>query len=46
MRRLTLKEVMEQYGGIIPLDAVLRPDDDEIAATAAARQAATRPGPV
>jgi hypothetical protein len=42
MRRLTLKEVREQYGGVIPPDAVLRPDDDEIAATAAARQAAAR----
>jgi len=42
MRRLTLKEVREQYGGILPPDAVLRPDDDEIAATAAARQAAVR----
>jgi len=42
MRRLTLKEVMEQYGGILAPDAVLRPDDDEIAATAAARQAAAR----
>ena len=40
MRELTLKEVREQYGGILPPDAVLRPDDDEIAATAAARQAA------
>jgi len=44
MRELTLKEVQEQYGGIIPPDAVLRPDEDEIAATAAARQAA-RPTP-
>ena len=42
MRELTLKEVREQYGGILPPDAVLRPDDDEIAATAAARQAAAR----
>jgi CRP-like cAMP-binding protein len=42
VRELTLKEVREQYGGILPPDAVLRPDDDEIAATAAARQAATR----
>jgi hypothetical protein len=30
MRRLTLREVQEQYGGILPPDAVLRPDDDEI----------------
>ena len=30
MRRLTLKEVREQYGGILPPDAVFRPDDDEI----------------
>jgi len=42
VRELTLKEVQEQYGGILPPDAVLRPDDDEIAATAAARQAAAR----
>jgi len=42
VRELTLKEVREQYGGILPPDAVLRPDDDEIAATAAARQAAAR----
>jgi CRP-like cAMP-binding protein len=34
--------VREQYGGILPPDAVFRPDDDEIAATAAARQAAAR----
>jgi hypothetical protein len=44
MRRLTLREVQEQYGGILPPDAVLCPDDDEIAAAAAARQAA-RPTP-
>jgi hypothetical protein len=43
MRRLTLKEVMEQYGGIIPPDAVLRPDDDEHAATAAAHCPVQRP---
>lgn len=29
MRRLTLREVNEQHGGILPPDAVLRPDDDE-----------------
>lgn len=29
MRRLTLKEVNEQYGGALPPDAVFRPDDDE-----------------
>jgi hypothetical protein len=45
MRRLTLHEVQEQYGGILPPDAILRPDDDEIAATEAARaaDAARRP---
>lgn len=32
MRRLTLREVREQYGGMLPLDAVLRADDDEEAA--------------
>jgi len=35
MRELTMKEVTEQHGGMLPRDAVLRPDDDEIAATAA-----------
>lgn len=29
MRRLTLREVNEQYGGILPPDATFRPDDDE-----------------
>jgi hypothetical protein len=29
VRRLTLKEVREQHGGILPRDAVFRPDDDE-----------------
>jgi hypothetical protein len=29
MQRLTLREVREQYGGILPPGAVLRPDDDE-----------------
>lgn len=28
MRRLTLTEVREKYGGILPHDAVLRPDDE------------------
>ena len=28
MRRLTLKEVNEQHGGIIPPDATLRPDEE------------------
>ena len=28
MRRLTLKEVNEQHGGMLPPDAVFRPDDD------------------
>lgn len=32
MRRLTLKEVNEQYEGKLPPDAILRPDDDEEAA--------------
>lgn len=49
MRRLTLKEVKEQYGGILPPDAVFRPDDDEEAALEAAcaahaaRRAAAKP---
>jgi hypothetical protein len=29
VRRLTVKEVKEQYGGILPPDAVFRSDDDE-----------------
>ncbi|MFO0821972.1 MAG: helix-turn-helix domain-containing protein [Gemmataceae bacterium] len=29
MRRLTMKEVNEQHGGILPPDAVFRPDDGE-----------------
>lgn len=29
MRRLTLREVDEQYGGVLPPDAVLRPEDDD-----------------
>lgn len=37
MRELTLKEVNEQHGGMLPPDAVFRPDDDEIAATTAAK---------
>jgi hypothetical protein len=32
VRRLTLREVNEQHGGILPPDAVLRPDDHEEAA--------------
>lgn len=39
MRRLTLREVNEEHGGVLPPDAVFRPDDDEIAATEAARAA-------
>lgn len=39
VRRLTLREVNEQYGGILSPDAVLRPDDDELAATEVARAA-------
>ena len=39
MRRLTLREVKELYGGKLPPDAVLRPDDNEIAATEAAHPA-------
>ncbi len=34
MRELTLREVNEQYGGILPPDAVLRPDDAEITPSA------------
>ncbi|MFO0842091.1 MAG: helix-turn-helix domain-containing protein [Gemmataceae bacterium] len=29
MRRLTLREVNEQHGGVLPPDAVFRPDDGE-----------------
>jgi hypothetical protein len=29
MRRLTLKEVNDEHGGILPPDAVFRPDTDE-----------------
>jgi DNA-binding transcriptional ArsR family regulator len=29
MQRLTIREVDEQYGGVLPPDAVLRPDDGE-----------------
>ena len=29
MRRLTMNEVKEQHGGILPPDAILRPDVDE-----------------
>lgn len=32
MRRLTLREVQEQYGGILPPDAVFRADDEDQAA--------------
>ena len=28
MRRLTLKELNEQHGGVLPPDAVLRPDEE------------------
>lgn len=41
MRKLTLTEVNEQHGGKLPPDATLRPDDDEIAATADAKAADT-----
>jgi hypothetical protein len=37
---LTLREVTEQHGGILPPDAVLRPDDDEEAPSPAS---ATKP---
>lgn len=29
MRRLTLKEVQEQHGGVLPPDAVFRPEHDD-----------------
>lgn len=29
MRHLTIQEVIEEYGGNLPADAVLRPDEDE-----------------
>lgn len=45
MRRLTLREVKEQYGGILPPDAVFRPDDDEIAAAASIPAPSPRPAP-
>ena len=35
MRRLTLREVIEQHGGTLPPDAVLRPEDDEETASRA-----------
>lgn len=39
MRRLTLKEVNDRHGGILPPDATLRPDED------AAPVAKTKPRP-
>jgi hypothetical protein len=36
VRRLTLKEVQEQHGGILPPDAVFRPDHEETAPPALA----------
>lgn len=30
MKRLTLREVNERYGGVLPPDAILRPDDAEV----------------
>lgn len=36
MRKLTLKEVNDQHGGILPADAVFRPDADEEPARPAA----------
>lgn len=45
MRELTVREVREQYGGMLPADAILRPDDDERAAMAAAAAAAARRPP-
>jgi hypothetical protein len=30
MRRLTLKEVQDQHGGVLPPDAVFRPDHEEL----------------
>lgn len=28
MRRITMRELQEQYGGVLPPDAILRPDDE------------------
>ena len=43
MRRLTLKEVNEQHGGMLPPDAVFRPDDDEAPARPAPPAKPNRP---
>ena len=39
MRRLTLREVNEQHGGMLPPDAVFRPDEDEDRPARAGREA-------
>jgi predicted transcriptional regulator len=44
MRRLTLKEVNVQHNGILPPDAVLRPDDDRESARPAPPAKAKRRG--
>lgn len=44
MRRLTLKEVRENHGGLLPPDATFRADDDEPFRVAPARPAA-KPAP-
>ena len=37
MRRLTMREVNEQHGGILPPDATFRPDDEPARPTPAAK---------
>jgi len=44
MRRLTLREVNEQHGGMLPPDAVFRPDAGEEPARPAPPAKAKRPG--
>lgn len=44
MRRLTLKEVNEHHGGMLPPDAEFRPDDDEPTPPAETKRRATRSG--
>lgn len=33
MKRITLRELNEQYGGVLPPDAVLRPDEESVPRT-------------
>lgn len=43
MRHLTFREVQEQYGGVLPSDAIFRPDDDEVPPSPSSTEQAAKP---